>query len=117
VQYAALVGIGSNDDVDVTKLSSLIAFDRSTLGFVVERLESRGLIRRTSRATDRRTKVLKLTPAGRRLLDAVEPAVQRAQQRMLAPLSTADRKQFMRLLDIFVEANNSESRVPLRLSV
>src|SRR4051794_20278745 len=38
VQYAALVAIRENPDVDATRLSALIAFDRSTIGDVLERL-------------------------------------------------------------------------------
>ena len=41
VQYAALVAIRANPQVDATRLSALIAFDRSTLGDVLERLEAR----------------------------------------------------------------------------
>jgi hypothetical protein len=40
LQYAPLCVIESNPDVDATRLSSLIAFDRSTIGDVVERMEA-----------------------------------------------------------------------------
>jgi DNA-binding MarR family transcriptional regulator len=46
VQFAALVVIRSNPEVDATRLSALIAFDRSTIGGVLERLESKGWIGR-----------------------------------------------------------------------
>ena len=39
VQYAALVAIGTHPGIDATRLSAVIAFDRSTLGSVIERLE------------------------------------------------------------------------------
>lgn len=42
VQYAALSAIGAHPGVDATRLSTLIAFDRSTIGDVLERLESKG---------------------------------------------------------------------------
>ena len=44
VQYAALVAIRENPGTDATRLSSLIALDRSTLGNVLERLEARKLV-------------------------------------------------------------------------
>src|SRR6476619_5597017 len=39
VQYAALVAIRTHPGIDATRLSAVIAFDRSTLGNVIERLE------------------------------------------------------------------------------
>jgi len=41
VQYAAMVAIQENEGIDATRLSAQIAFDRSTLGNVLERLEAR----------------------------------------------------------------------------
>ena len=37
VQYAALIAIGTHPGIDATRLSAVIAFDRSTLGSVIER--------------------------------------------------------------------------------
>src|ERR1700748_576021 len=41
VQYAALVAIQTHPGIDATRLSAVIAFDRSTLGNVIERLEAK----------------------------------------------------------------------------
>ena len=45
-------------------------------------------------------------------MEAVEPAVMRSQDRILAPLTAKDRKLFMKLLDRMVETNNHASRAP-----
>ena len=37
VQFAALVAIRNHPGIDATRLSAVIAFDRSTLGSVIER--------------------------------------------------------------------------------
>lgn len=115
VQYAALVGICENPGIDATRLSALIAFDRSTLGNVLERLEKKGLIVRDGTENDKRIKVVKLSPAGRALLNKVRPAVERVQERLLEPLRPADRAVLMRLLDELVQLNNDSSRAPLRI--
>ena len=60
-------------------MSALIAFDRSPIGGVLERLEAKGWIERDASPQDRRIKLLRLTHAGRRLLRQVEPAVRRVQ--------------------------------------
>ena len=114
VQYAALVAIHTHPGIDATRLSAVIAFDRSTLGNVIERLETKALIERKPSRGDKRIKLLYLTRAGAALLREIMPSVGRAQARMLQPLKAADRKTLMVLLTQLVDLNNEASRVPLR---
>ncbi len=116
VQYAALVAIRENPGIDATRLSALIAFDRSTLGVVLERLEARKLVKRYSSPDDKRIKLLKVSVAGSALVKRAEAAVVRAQERILAPLRASDRNTLMELLGQLVDLNNEASRVPLRLA-
>jgi DNA-binding MarR family transcriptional regulator len=116
VQYAALVAIREKPGTDATRLSALIAFDRSTLGNVLERLEARKLVKRYSSPDDKRIKLLKLSVAGSALVKRAEAAVLRAQERILAPLRPNDRNRLMELLGQLVDLNNEASRVPLRLA-
>src|SRR6476646_4227835 len=68
VQYAALIAIHTHPGIDATRLSAVIAFDRSTLGNVIERLEAKKLIERKPSPEDKRVKLLYLTRAGAALL-------------------------------------------------
>jgi len=79
VQYAALAAIRANPDVDATRLSALIAFDRSTIGDVLTRLEAKGWLVRHPSQQDKRVKLLRLSPAGGELLRKVDPVVHRVQ--------------------------------------
>ncbi len=112
VQYAALVAIRSQPGLDATRLSALVAFDRSTLGNVLERLEGKGLIARVNSPEDRRLKLLHITDAGVDIVEKAEAGVQRTQERILAPLAPGDRDHFIALLTQLVELNNNASRVP-----
>ena len=114
VQYAALVAIHTHPGIDATRLSAVIAFDRSTLGNVIERLETKSLVERKPARDDRRVKLLYLTKPGAALLREIVPSVERAQGRMLQPLKPADRKTLLALLTQLVDLNNEASRVPLR---
>ena len=114
VQYAALVAIQTHPGIDATRLSAVIAFDRSTLGSVIERIEAKGLIERKPSPDDRRIKLLYLARPGAALLREIVPAVDRAQARMLEPLKPAERKTLMALLSQLVDLSNESSRVPLR---
>ncbi len=98
VQFAALWAIQANPDVDATRLSALIAFDRSTIGDVLERLETKGWVIRSASPSDRRIKQVRLSESGENLVASVLPAVRRVQQRLLAPLDSADRATMVRLL-------------------
>jgi DNA-binding MarR family transcriptional regulator len=114
VQYAALVAIHTHPGIDATRLSAVIAFDRSTLGNVIERLEAKRHVERKPSRGDKRVKLLHLTKAGSALLREIMPSVDRAQARMLQPLKPADRKILLALMTQLVDLNNEASRVPLR---
>ena len=107
VQYAALVAIGSHPGIDATRLSQVIYFDRSTIGDVLDRIEAKGWIVREATVNDRRIKLLKLSPAGEAILLQVEPAIRRVQERLLAPLSSAEAKTITRLLAKMADAAES----------
>ena len=114
VQYAALIAIHTHPGIDATRLSAVIAFDRSTLGNVIERLQAKRLIERKPSGEDKRIKLLCLTKAGAMLLRDITASVDRAQARILQPLKPADRKTLVALLTQLVDLNNEASRVPLR---
>ena len=110
VQYAALVAIHTHPGIDATRLSAVIAFDRSTLGNVIERLESKALVERKPSRGDKRVKLLHLTKSGSAVLRDVMPLVDRAQMRMLQPLKAADRKTLLALLTQLVEIGRASCR-------
>lgn len=114
VQYASLAAIRDIPGLDVTRLSALVALDKATLAKVIERLEAKGWILRANSDRDKRVKLLRITPKGRKVLTDAEPRVRRCQRRILAPLPEADRESFMRLLERLVEINNGYSRAPMR---
>ena len=110
VQFALLSAASRQAGLDQRTLAGRIGLDTSTIGALVDRLESRDLIERKVSPEDKRVRLLSVTPAGQKLLEDVMPAVLRAQERMLAPLPKAERKQFMAMVRRIVEANNHLSR-------
>ncbi|MBV5335643.1 MarR family transcriptional regulator, partial [bacterium] len=114
MQYAVLAVLRENPDLDQITLASRAALDRSTIGGLVERLEEKGWISRAAGVEDRRQKLVSLTEAGRAMLDMVEPAVERVQRRLLAPLDPDEQAVFTALLGRVVDENNESSRAPLK---
>jgi DNA-binding MarR family transcriptional regulator len=112
VQYAALQAAANRPDIDQRTLAGMVGLDTSTLAGVIDRLETRGLVQRKPDEDDRRVKRVCPTPEGRQALARMVPAMLRAQERILAPLSKTDRRDFTRMLDTLVTANNALSRAP-----
>lgn len=110
VQFALLFAASKEAGLDQRTLAGRIGLDTSTIGAVVDRLEGRDLIERRVSPDDKRVRLLSVTPAGRKLLQGVMPAMLRAQERMLAPLQKADRPKFMAMVKRLVEENNAWSR-------
>ena len=112
VQFAALLTVARQPELDQRSLAATIGLDTSTVASVIDRLEARNLMRRQPSRQDRRLRLLTTTPEGLALLDEVEPGVLRAQERILAPLSRAEKKHFLNLLMKLVQGNNGFSRAP-----
>lgn len=114
VQFAALTRVGAHPGIDQATLAGLIAYDRTTIAGVVDRLVQKGFLSRDVSSRDRRAKVLHMTDAGRAALERLMPAVERAQQVMLSGLEDEEAAEFMRLLRKATDAVNDLSRAPLR---
>lgn len=97
VQFAALDAIHNQPGTDQARVAEMIAYDRATIGGVIERLEQKGWVRRVVSERDRRARELSLTPEGQRILKALIPVVRDLQDEILQALSAADRARFLRL--------------------
>ena len=98
VQYAVLHAVASQPGIDQRTLARAVSLDTSTIGGVVDRLETRGLLARQLSPKDRRVRLLQLTRAGEELLAALVPAMTRTQERILEPLPERERREFMRMM-------------------
>lgn len=114
VQYAALTTISENPGVGQAKLAGAIAYDKATIGGVVDRLAAKGLIRRRQSKSDGRAHALDITPDGEALLERVKPIVRALQDEILTGLDASEKSQLMTLLSKTTAAGNTLSRAPLR---
>ena len=97
IQFAALDAIHNHPGTDQATVAELIAYDRATIGGVIERLEQKGWVDRVVSERDRRARVLSLTAEGERILQALVPVVRNLQNEILQALGEADRARFLRL--------------------
>lgn len=115
VQFAALNGIRAYPGIEQAGLAGVIAYDRATIGGVVDRLEAKALARRTVSKRDRCVRELTLTEQGHAVLQELEPVVVRLQSRILSGLTDEERQEFLRLANKATDAGNSLSRAPVIL--
>lgn len=116
VQYAALSAIEAKPGLDQATLASRIAYDRVTIGGVVDRLVQKELVRRETNPSDRRARNLFVTEKGTQALSEIRPIVKDVQSILLEGLDADERRQFISLLQKACEAVNERSRAPLRVT-
>ena len=98
VQFAIVNALIDDPGEDQVTLASKVAFDAATFGSVVARLEAKGWVRREADGSDRRRKLLWITPEGERAARQMKRAVRKAQGRILGPLEADERRRLIELL-------------------
>lgn len=114
VQYSSLHTICNQPGIDQKTLATTIGYDTSTIAGVIDRLEARGLVQRTVSPADRRARLVTPTDEGVQLLEAVIPRMLRAQVRLLEPLAKPERKEFLRMMQVIIDAHAELSNIPAR---
>lgn len=98
VQFAALNAVRAAPGIDQAGIAAAIAYDRATIGGVIDRLEQKGLVTRQVSRRDRRAREVRLTGAGEAAHAGFLPAVRGFQSEILSGLDAAEREQFIALL-------------------
>lgn len=104
VQFAALDAIQANPATDQATVAEMIAYDRATIGGVIDRLEQKGWVKRVVSERDRRARELSLSPEGARIHATLLPIVQELQNDILHPLDEAEQSAFLALASRVVRA-------------
>lgn len=112
VQFAVLQALADQAGMDQRTLAGAVRLDTSTVGGVVDRLEARGLLTRSHSDSDRRVRLLHLTPDGEALLAGLTPSMQRTQKRILEPLSVTERRDFMRMMQLVIRHHDEPGDAP-----
>lgn len=97
-QFATLLRLSELGRATQNHLGRLAGMDSATVQGVVRRLIERGLMCTGHDPMDRRMRVLTITPGGEALLRDAQQAGMRANDALMAPLSTQERAQLLSLL-------------------
>lgn len=107
VQFAALDAIRANPGLDQASVAARIAYDKATIGGVIERLEQKGYVERSVSKSDRRAREVRLTSDGEKTYDAILPIVRDLQAEILSGLTPEEQEQFMMLATKVIRADGA----------
>ncbi len=96
--YAVLSALADEPMRTQAALARTIGADKTRIIGTLDELQERALIEREPDPEDRRVRLLRLTPAGRRLHAAVRADIRAAEEELLSELTPADKRIFLRVL-------------------
>jgi DNA-binding MarR family transcriptional regulator len=97
-QFLVLQQLQAVGPTSQAELADALGIDRSNLAAITAELSDRDLVARTRDEGDRRRYVLRLSPAGERLLRRTDGTIAAAEDDLLAPLDPEQREQLYGLL-------------------
>jgi DNA-binding MarR family transcriptional regulator len=110
LQYAALAHLNDEPDIDQNGLAARLGVEQSHSSLLVEQLVQLSLVERRINGDDRRARMIRLTTRGAKLYQRLQPGARSRQNRMLAPLTGAEREVFLDQLVRIVKANEAYAR-------
>ena len=113
LEFAVMAYVNSTDgepDLDQSALAARLGVDRNTTSLLVGSLESKGLLDRRVSDTDRRARLVRLTPRGEKLFAKLHPKAIEMQEQILDVLDPAERDVLIDLLVRVIETNPGLAR-------
>src|SRR4051812_17657767 len=91
----AVLAAAATGDHTQTELARIVGLDKTTMVVALDELEAGGLAERQPSPTDRRARVIAVTKAGARKLEAAEAIGEGIREDVLSVLPARDRKVFL----------------------
>src|SRR5215213_3821181 len=110
LEYALLVFVDDVPGISQQTLSEALGIDRNNVSLMADKLEARGLLKRTVNGADRRARELTITPEGRRLYRGHRVKVRQVNDRILSSLTADEKELFLDMLVRVVEGNRIHAR-------
>lgn len=116
-QYRALVVLSTRGALRPVDLAEALDVMPSTATRMCDRLVRKGLMERSHRDSDRREVNLRLSAAGRTLVNEVTARRRRDLRRVLSRISTADQARLIESLRVFTDAAGEPTDTALGLGL
>ncbi len=103
VQLNLMMMLGHQADdsggLSQARLSEMMLVNRANVTSLIDRMEKVDFVVRTAADSDRRYNIIKLTRKGKALLKKVEPLYAKEVTRIMSPLSDAEQKKLVSMLE------------------
>lgn len=109
VQFAALDAIIAEPGIDQARVAANIAYDRATIGGVIDRLEQKGYVARTVSRRDRRAREVRATKTGLKAFNEILPTVTALQDDVLGGLDAEEKELFKALAQKVIDHDATET--------
>ncbi len=106
-QWSVLAHLARNEGINQAALAQILEIEPITLVRLLDRLQAAGLVERRPDSSDRRARVLYLTPAARPLLERIWTLAAVVREEAMAGLAEDEREQLFRML-LTIKANLTE---------
>ena len=110
IQWGVMVAVLEEPGSGQAHIAKRVGIDAVTLGQMIDALEKKGLVKRQIDPDDRRGRKLFITRRGTELRVRLSPTMLEAQERLLSPLTKAERTALLDMLARVVVANGSYAR-------
>jgi DNA-binding MarR family transcriptional regulator len=110
LEYALLVFVDDVPGISQHTLSHALGIDRNNVSLIADKLEARGLLKRSVNGADRRARELYITPRGKKLRRRCQPKTLEANDEILACLDAKQKEFFLDMLVHVVNANKMHAR-------
>ncbi|HEY8981548.1 MAG TPA: MarR family transcriptional regulator [Streptomyces sp.] len=97
-QLAVLALLAVEQPLDQQTIGERGGFDKSTCGYLIDRMDRAGLVQAAVDPDNRRRKLVHLTPEGRSALDEALPVKSQVEEALTASLTPSERTELDRLL-------------------
>lgn len=98
VQFAVLRLVHANPGINQTTLANALGADAPRMVIIIDKLEQRRLLTRLASTVDRRSRVIFLTPEGRKMHKAISRRVELENRRIIERLEGDDPAVLLRML-------------------
>ena len=108
-QFAVLLTVDSHEGLSQTDLVNMTGIDRSTLADMISRMLKKDLLRRRRTDDDARANSVSITNSGKRALSTVLSRVKKAEDKVLSPVPSGKRGEFLKMLTAIADAGGSDT--------
>ncbi|HZF71575.1 MarR family transcriptional regulator [Sulfuricurvum sp.] len=102
-----LIRLSEKDDCTQKELAQDTYFEQSNLTLMLDKLETKGLVKRVPKENDRRAYIIKITPEGQKLRDVLIQMGETVMEKALSGVNKKQREELSNVLELIYQNLNS----------